>query len=638
MKRVRALQAVLTIGLLGAMVFQTPHAGVTNASAFSYTKLNAIQKRILSGAADLELNPSPASVPLATSSPGAFALAPNGSACSVTLGSDVKVNQTCLNLSDSNLQGRSQAQNETAIAVDPMQPNHLVASYNDYRRGDGTCGTSFSLNGGRTWNDSTTPNGFTSGAAFGAARQYWEAGGDTSVAYDTRGNAYLACQVFQRGQPAASNPDLSSGFFVFRSTGTGGASWNFPGRPVALSPDPAGTGTPAFLDKPYMTVDNHNKSPFRDRVYVTWTSFDASGTAYIYGATSNDYGETFSAPVLVSGDNPTLCTNNFGFPTPKGNCNENQFSDPFTGADGALYVTWSNFNNTQLGNDNRNQILLAKSTDGGATFTAPVKVSDYYDLPDCATYQGGQDPGRACVPEQSPSMNSVFRAANYPSGQVRPDNNAQVVVTFGSYINKHSNESNGCTPAGLAASGNNLYAGVKTPGACNNDILVSVSHNGGATFTGTTRNPRQLTSATSSSAQAGTDQFFQWSAFTTDGVLAVSYLDRSYGSNAATGHLDESVSLSADLWNFEVRRATWSSMPIPTAFPDSLGNSVFAGDYSGLAASEIISPIWTDTRNVDFFLCPGTGTPGNPPQTCTLTTKSGLQANDEEVFTATLSS
>ena len=47
-------------------------------------------------------------------------------------------------------------------------------------------------------------------------------------------------------------------------------------------------------------------------------------------------------------------------------------------------------------------MLLAKSTDGGATFTAPVKVSDYYDLPDCATYQG-QDPGRACVPEKGDS-------------------------------------------------------------------------------------------------------------------------------------------------------------------------------------------------------------------------------------------
>ena len=96
-------------------------------------------------------------------------------------------------------------------------------------------------------------------------------------------------------------------------------------------------------------------------------------------------------------------------------CNENQFSDPFTGPDGALYVTWSNFNNAVTGTDNRNQVLLARSTDGGATFGAPVKVSDYYDLPDCDTYQGdGADPGRACVPEKGTSTNSVFRATNYP--------------------------------------------------------------------------------------------------------------------------------------------------------------------------------------------------------------------------------
>ena len=636
MKRVRVLQAVLTLGLLALMVFQAPQEGITNASAFSYSKLNAIQKRILSGAADLELNPSSASARAAISSPGKFAQANEGSACSATLGGNVKVNQNCLNLSDAALQGRGQAQNEPAMAVDAMQPNHLLASYNDYLRGDGTCGTSYSLDGGRTWSDSTIPNGFTSGAPFGTAREYWQAGGDTSVAFDTRGNAYLNCQVFQRGQGAANNPDLSSGFFVFRSTGTAGASWNFTGRQVLVSPDTAGTGS-AFLDKPYMTVDNHTTSPFRDRVYVTWTTFGLDGTAYIYGASSNDYGETFSAPVLVSGDNPTLCSNTFGVPTPGGSCNENQFSDPFTGADGALYVTWSNFNNTVSAKDNRNQIMLAKSTDGGATFSAPVKVSDYYDLPDCATYQGGQDAGRACVPEQSASMNSVFRAANYPSGQVRPGNNSQVVITFGSYINKHSNESNGCTPAGFAPSGNNAYTGVKTPGACNNDILISVSHDGGATFTGTTTDPRQLTSATNSKAQARTDQFFQWSAFTADGTLAVSYYDRSYGRDAANGSLDESLSVSQNLKTFDVQRVTSSSMPTPTEFPDSQGNSLFMGDYNGLAASESVSPIWPDTRKVDLFLCPGTGTPGNPPKTCTLTTPSGLQANDQEIFTATLS-
>src|SRR5205823_14141193 len=140
------------------------------------------------------------------------------------------------------------------------------------------------------------------------------------------------------------------------------------------------------------------------------------------------------------------------------------------------------------------------------TFTIPIKVSDYYDLPDCFTYQG-QDFGRACVPEKGSTANSVFRATNYASGRVNPTNPNQVVVTFGSYINQHSNESNGCAPAGTSpATGQDLYTGVKTPGACNNDILVSFSNNGGQSFTGTTTDPRVLASANTAPAQATTDQ------------------------------------------------------------------------------------------------------------------------------------
>jgi hypothetical protein len=187
---------------------------------------------------------------------------------------------------------------------------------------------------------------------------------------------------------------------------------------------------------------------------------------------------------------------------PDGTCNENQDSDPFTGPDGALYVAYNNFNNSLAdATDNHNQVLLAKSTDGGNTFSAPVLVANYNDLPDCATYQGGQDAGRACVPEKGSSQNSVFRATNYPSGVVNPAN-GQVVVTFGSYINRDSNPANGCVPAGLSATtGNNLYTGVKTAGACNNKILLSVSTNGGAALNGTVTDPTTLPVVTTAPGQ-----------------------------------------------------------------------------------------------------------------------------------------
>src|SRR5205085_4820563 len=178
-------------------------------------------------------------------------------------------------------------------------------------------------------------------------------------------------------------------------------------------------------------------------------------------------------------------TNTYGLPTPQGQCNENQFAQPFTGPDGALYVVFNNYNNP-LANaqDNRNQFLLAKSIDGGNTFLPPVKVSDYYDLPDCSTYQAGKDAGNACVPEKGAGASSVFRATNYPVGAVNPTAPNQVVVTFGSYINQHSNESNACAPAGFRPFLQPLYTGVKAAGACNNDILISVSNDAGASFTG----------------------------------------------------------------------------------------------------------------------------------------------------------
>jgi hypothetical protein len=550
--------------------------------------------------------------------------------CSQTKGQDVKVNQNCLNLTDPDLQGRGQANNEPSISVDPFDSRHLVASDNNYIRGDGTCGAHFSLDGGRSWADSTIPNGFTRGPT-GFAREYWQAGGDTSVAWDTRGNAYESCQLFNRGTVASPNPDQSSAFVVFRATQNNGASWNFPGRYDEVFFDNPGTAG-VLEDKELMAIDDNRNSPFRDRIYITYTEFAADGTAYIYETHSSDYGQTFSPRVLVSAANPN-CTNTFGAATGNGPCNENQDSDPFVGPDGALYVAFDNFNNQPTsGNENHYQVLLAKSTDGGQAFSAPVKVSDYNDLPDCDTYQGaGADPGRACVPEKGSSTKSVFRATNYPSGSVSPRNPNVVTITFGSYINADSNESNGCVPTGFAADGNPTYTGVKTPGACANKILLKVSTDGGSTFLGST-DPRKEALVTQSPGQTHTDQWFQWAAFTRQGKLAVDYYDRQYGNDEFTGSSDFSLSGTRDLVNFGQVRLTSSSMPAPTQFEGPAGGQ-FYGDYVWLSALDKAYAIWSDTREPDLFVCPGTATgPGNPPALCGATEPNGEQANDEDTF------
>src|SRR5690242_10804998 len=75
-------------------------------------------------------------------------------------------------------QGRGQAQNETAIAQNPFDHSQLISLFNDYRRGDSTCGAAYSRNGGSSWTDATLPTGFTRGSAFGnVAREYWQGGG-----------------------------------------------------------------------------------------------------------------------------------------------------------------------------------------------------------------------------------------------------------------------------------------------------------------------------------------------------------------------------------------------------------------------------------------------------------------------------
>src|SRR5215468_159725 len=440
-----ALAGVCAVALATALAIAPSASRTQHASAAVHglsLHLTKLQKNHLSGFASFEAGIG-VSAKAAAAKTNARMSNAGVSLCPRNFGPNVLVNQNCLNVTDADLQGRAQAQNETAIAQNPFNPRQMVAGFNDYRRGDGTCGTAFSTNGGSSWTDSTMPNGFTRGTAFGnVARQYWQAGGDPSVAWDTRGNAYFSCLVFMRGPGTTNNPDLSSAVYVFRSTGDAGASWNFTGHPVVETFDTTGN---VLTDKPYMTIDTNPNSPFRDRIYVTWTQFAADGTAYIFAVHSSDYGQTFSSPAVVSTTSSTLCTNPGTAGTPHGTCNNNQFSDPFTGPDGALYVAYANFNNTVTGKDNRNQVLLTKSTDGGQTFGAPVKVSDYYELPDCLASQGS-DAFVACVPEKGSAKNSVFRAANYPSGGVNPANPSQVVVTVASYINRDSNESNGCTP------------------------------------------------------------------------------------------------------------------------------------------------------------------------------------------------
>ncbi len=516
-------------------------------------------------------------------------------------GANVRVNQECTNQSAPGFFGRSQSQNETAVAVNPLNPKNVVASQNDYRRGDGTCGTDWSNDGGRKWGSTVAPIGFTA-PGFTAARHYWDAGGDPSSAFDSSGEAYLMCLAFNRGVTSDLGGD-GSGIFLFRS-GDGGASWSFPGSPVATS-DGTGADGIGLLDKPYMAIDISAASPYRDRIYVSWSNYSTDFSADpIYLAYSEDHGVTWHQTGAISGFSTDLCPINFSGAT-SGTCDANQFSDPFTAPNGDVYVVFQNFNNcngafgdpcTGDPNDNHNQMLVVKSTDGGNTFGDPVKVTDFYDLPDCFTYTGF-DFGRACVPTAPLSGVSIFRATNYPSGAAV--SNTEIVVDFGSYLNQHSNPVLGnCSPAGLSGDTFlNLYDGVGEVNGCNNDVVRSVSTDGGATFTGTSTDVSELPSVSSEGQQLA-DQWWQWSALTPRGKVATVYYDRRFGNNMATGFMD--ISLFKGFGT--PVRVTNVSFPSSNEFPDVNGASTFMGDYTGLAVGSdgIAHPVWTDARNPIF--------------------------------------
>jgi hypothetical protein len=517
-------------------------------------------------------------------------------------GGSVRVNQECTNQSDAAFLGRGQAQDETAIAVNPRNPRKLVAGQNDYRRGDGACGADWSYDNGRHWGSELAPLSFTAPGITGGARHYWDASGDPSVAFDSSGEAYLFCLAFNRGEPTSDVNVLASGLFLFRSA-DGGASWNFPASAVKQTPGDGSDGI-GLLDKPYMAIDTSRTSRFRDRIYVAWAEYNVDFTADPIGfAWSDDHGATWNLVPAISGTSPELCPVTFDG-SPAGTCNANQFPQPFTAPNGDLYVVFQNFNNAVApGGDNHNQILIVKSTDGGRSFSAPVKVSDFNDLPDCLTYTG-HDAGRACVPTAPLSDRSIFRATNYPSAVATSNN--RIVVTLASYINRHSNPQRGnCTPAGFSTTtGLNLYDGVGERNGCNNDIVVSVSTDAGASFTGATTPVAELPSVSDERPGRLADQWWQWAARNPKGGVTVAYYDRKYGDAQQTGFMD----ITMRRGNGDHVRVTNRSMPPTQEFPEAgASTGIFLGDYMGLAvgADGVAHPIWTDTRNPVFS--PSTG-------------------------------
>jgi hypothetical protein len=326
-------------------------------------------------------------------------------------------------------------QNETAISVDPNNPNRVVAAANDYvartwsciiagtpcsALADGYSGTYFSNDGGNSWCCSSSDPAHLGTLIPGVTRLTggsYDAGGDPALAFDSRGNVYYAGLGFNRTSPP-STVAVNKGTF----DGSGQLSW---GAPTFINP----TTSPSTLnDKEWIAADWHVSSPFRDRVYVSWTRFifNANSGQYvqspIFFAYSRDGGLNFSQPVNISG-----------------NVLYDQGSRPVVGYDGTIFVFWEG--STRLAQ--LSSTYMAKSTDGGVTFSKPVAIAQLQDV--------------------IPLANTAFRVNSYPAAAAAP--NGDLYAAWSTLMSN----SGGLCPA-------------RTNSGCHSVTVYSESTDGGATW------------------------------------------------------------------------------------------------------------------------------------------------------------
>ncbi|GAC1676496.1 MAG: hypothetical protein PVS2B2_12290 [Candidatus Acidiferrum sp.] len=227
------------------------------------------------------------------------------SSSSLSVGSNVDVSNEC------------GPQSETYVTLNPSHPKVLAGGSNEIFR-DPMRGYS-STDGGSSWDGVDLPlppplQG-TNDTRFGS---------DPSLAFDTHGNLFYSYIVVFFGNGSGVD---GSEMAVAHST-DGGKSY-----PQVTYFD-FQSGSNHFNDKPMITTDTNTSSRFRDNVYVAWdSSSGGSATAGgIHVARSSDAGATYS---IARVDNPSGPGQGIG-------------AVPFVGPNGEVYVAWNDYQNNVI--------------------------------------------------------------------------------------------------------------------------------------------------------------------------------------------------------------------------------------------------------------------------------------------------
>jgi len=247
---------------------------------------------------------------------------------------------------NSHVTNTPEANNEPAVAVNPTDPDNIVAGSNDYGTpsGDAWCGFYSTRAGGRTWRRGLIPgyNGDRSSPLwrFGGA-------GDPVLAFAQDGTCYMAGIAFERddvGKP------LQPGAAIFVARSDNGGE-TFP--QVSMVIQSRATFT-VFHDKEWVCVD-----PTNGDVHVTWTAFVGLVTANIMHSRSTDRGQTWSRPQIISE------LSSFELSVQGSQCEVD--------AAGVLHVSWIDFGSGTL--------RYTRSADKGASFSAVRDIGRVVEIP-----------------------------------------------------------------------------------------------------------------------------------------------------------------------------------------------------------------------------------------------------------------
>lgn len=191
-------------------------------------------------------------------------------------------------------------EDECWIAINPANPNNMIiVTHQDritYVDADGGFNFYFladivlyTLDGGRTWNESNLTLSRCQGPTLIDANDDFESASDPLVAFDNEGNAYVIATSFNFDIVTS---DFKEANVVAKST-DGGRSWN---HLTAVTRD---DGLSHLLDKPSIATDPYRK----DTIYTLWSDYlnliGLPNQNNITFSKSIDGGASWSNPVSI---------------------------------------------------------------------------------------------------------------------------------------------------------------------------------------------------------------------------------------------------------------------------------------------------------------------------------------------------